>query len=196
MKEVFDLKTAVSRIKAVRDEEIRRRLAEFVATEPSELAWRTFCETFTQRRKNGAIGSLIKTVTVNVGEAKEYIDMSKDGSGAWRKAKKSHKGQLVYLDEKGKARVRPIYVFESTHAVMDEIQTQGYAITVIGFFQSGCTVDLSAPAVHTTNTLPPGRYILNTIKADGRATLTSSASTIFINIPMLKLLAAGFRRPK
>ncbi len=89
MKEVFDLKTAVGRIKTVRDEEIRRRLVEFVATEPSETAWRSFCETFTQRRKNGTTGSVIKTVTVNVGEAKEYIDMSKDGSGAWRKAKRA-----------------------------------------------------------------------------------------------------------
>jgi len=111
-------------------------------------------------------------------------------------AKKSHKGQLAYLDEKGKVRVRPIYVFESTRAVLDEIQQQGDAINVIGFFQSGCTVELRAPAGHTTNTLPPGRYILNTLKADGSATLTSSTSKIFKDIPMIKLLAAGFRRPK
>ena len=195
MKEVFDLKTASSRIKAIRDNEIRRRLTEFIATEPTESAWRLFCATFTQRGKKGNTGSPIKTVVVDVGDSKEYIEMSKDGSGAWRNGK-THKGYIVYSDQSGKFRVKPVYVFESAQTVMNEIREQGDAITVIDFFQSGCLVELSVPAVHTTNTLPAGQYKLNTLKADGRATLKSSTPTIFKDIPLAKLFAAGFRRPK
>ncbi len=76
---------------------------------------------------------------MNVGSTDEYKDFSKDGFGAWRKAKKGHRGQIVYLDSNGKARVRPVYIFDSISSIKNDLRLIG--ILNIDFYQSGLPGD-------------------------------------------------------
>jgi len=190
----FDLAYAQKQIQSIRDAHIQKRLAEYIATKPVEQAWNTFCQSFCLRQKDGSSGSPIKFVQVNVGKPTEYKDLSKDGTGAFRKALKGHKGQIVFLDEKGKLRVRPIYAFESIQRVEKELADSVGRVAVKGFFQSGCLVELSANVTHSSTPLVPGKYKLNTILTDGRAKVTDSAGKMSLPISLEKLFAAGFNR--
>jgi hypothetical protein len=83
--------------------------------------------------------------------------MSKDQTGAYRKGKKGHRGQIVYLlrkkDKKGiekeTAAVRPVYAFQSRHQAEKALRAEfGEAITILGFFQSGCLVSVDSDVAH------------------------------------------------
>ncbi|MCX6908403.1 MAG: hypothetical protein NTY01_10215 [Verrucomicrobia bacterium] len=195
MKSVFNLKYASAQVGAVRDENIKHVLKEFITTEPSDTEWKSFCDTFSQIRREGLPGARILKVFLNRDEdPMEFKDLSKDGKGAYRTKKKEHQGQFVYLASDGRPHVRAVRVFESPAAVKAEVQALGEGIRTIGFFQSMCLVELEKPVVHGKITLPPGTYQLNTIKKDGRAQLTNAAGVKSPEIGLVKLLPAGFKR--
>jgi len=206
-KSVFDLKYAVKQAQFVRDSVIRERLQEFLSTTPDETAWRKFCAEFCLKCKDGSNGPRIEHVTVNVGEPTEYKDLSKDGTGAYRKALKGHKGQIVYslltTDKKGAKRetiaVRPIYAFESAAKVSTALRAEfGDALQVKGIFQSGCLVEMERETAHAKKPLPSGKYLLNTIiTASNAAKLTTMSGHTYPDIPLYglsNLLAAGMKR--
>jgi CRISPR-associated endonuclease Csn1 len=190
-KSVYDLAYAVKQFKAIRDDHIRGLLEDFIRDEPPEEAWKDFCANFTLRARDGSPGSRVTHVLMNVGTADEYKDFSKDQAGAWRKAKKGHRGQVVYLD-RGKPHVRPVYAFESEHAVRKELETVG--AQPIGFFQSMCAVRLTEPVAHSKTPLFPGVFMLNTIRKDGFVVLTDKSGKVSQPISLAKLLPAGLRR--
>lgn len=206
-KTTFDLKYAGSQAKSVRDAVIQQGLLNFIATNPDETAWRQFCANFHIKRKDGTAGPRVESVTVTVGEPTEYKDMSKDGTGAYRKALKGHKGQIVYAltttNKKGVAKetieVRPVYAFESfakvRAALLDEF---GAALQVKGIFQSGCLIQTGKETFHATKPLPPGKYLLNTIRTGSKdAKLTTMDGRTHPDIPrysVANLLAAGMKR--
>ncbi|MBI5775514.1 MAG: hypothetical protein HZA89_17475 [Verrucomicrobia bacterium] len=193
-KTVFDLKYAGKQAQSIRDAGIKTRLSEFLTTRPDESAWRKFCAEIHTKRKDGSDGPRVEFVTVNVGEPTEYKDLSKDGTGAYRKALKGHKGQIVYWDEKGKPRVRPVYAFESETKVRDELKTNPNVKSLVGFFKTGCMVKLDKPVSHHKTPLVAGKYTLNTVLADARARVTDSRGKQSERIPLTDLLAAGFAR--
>lgn len=190
----YDLGYASKQIQYIRDSRIRAVISDFVASEPNEHAWNDFCDTLCLRQKNGKPGSPIKSVFVNVGEAQEYKDLSKDKTGAYRKALKGHKGQFVYLDGKSKPRVRPVYAFESIQKVREELLLSIRPEAIKGFFQSKCLVSLEQPVDHPKTPLAPGVYSLNTIRGDGFVVMTSASGQVSQPIGLAKLLAAGFKR--
>src|SRR5665213_451556 len=205
-KQVFSLDYLGDQIKAVRDTYIQKLLAAFHATLPDEGAWKNFCEHFNLPRKDGSTGSRVLSVLMNVGQPKEYKDLSKDGTGSYRKALKGHKGQIVYVetsvDKKGEAKetaqVRPVYAFESQSQVSKELAEKfGDKCRVIGFFQSGCFVEDELEVPHAKKPLKAGVYRLNTIRADRQVQLTSADGKTYPDIPFFhisKLLTAGFKR--
>jgi CRISPR-associated endonuclease Csn1 len=190
----FDLDYARKQIRAIRDLHIQQKLADFFEKEPGETDWNGFCKNFRLQRKDGLPGSLVKFVRVNVGEATEYKDLSKDGTGAFRKALKGHKGQFVYFDEKGKPKVRPVYAFESIQNIKADLTNKIGRDAIKGFFQSGCLVEIISPVPHSKTPLTPGKYSLNTIRGDGFVVLTNSAGQTSQPIGLTKLIPAGFRR--
>jgi CRISPR-associated endonuclease Csn1 len=194
----FDLTYAQSQVKSIRDAVIQNRLVGFLNTEPDEAAWKEFCASFRQLRKDGSLGAPIRQVFVNSGEPTEYKDLSKDGSGSYRKAKKGHRGQLIFLNAKGEPHVRPVYAFESLAQVRKNLlEEAGPGSQFYGFFQSGCLVTLDKPAAHPKHTLPPGKYLLNTIRAGGDVKLTTPEGKTHPDIPrysLKMLVASGFRR--
>ncbi len=180
-KTTFDLKYAVKQAQCVRDSIIRERLLEFLAGKPDEASWRKFCAEFHLKRKDGTDGPRVEYVNVNVGEPTEYKDMSKDGTGAYRKALKGHKGQIVYWDAAGELRVAPIYPHDSIHERQKQIAALGAKSKFYGFFRSDCQVRIGAELaveqyklvvkneakqkrrISATEPLKPGLFILNTI---------------------------------
>ena len=152
-KYLFDLKYAVKQAQSVRDATIKERVLEFLTSKPDEGAWRKFCAAFYLKRKDGSDGPRVECVTVTVGEMAEYKDMSKDGTGAWRKGLGSHKGQIIYWDQNGVLSVRPIFAHGSVGLEKRAVEALGGKAKFYGFFQSDCPV-------RTTSEIPPENYRL------------------------------------
>jgi len=146
-------------------------------------------------------------VTVKAGDPPEYVELSKDQTGAYRKGKKDHRGQIVYrlrvTTKKGVAKetieVRPVYVFESRTTVERKLSDEhGDAITIYGFFQSGCLIAVEREVAHEKKPLPAGTYLLNTIMADAKCMkLTTQNGKTYPDIPrysLASLVTAGLRR--
>lgn len=207
-KSIFDLKYATKQTQSVRDIAIQKIILKFLESQPDEKAWKYFCDNLRLKQANGADGQRVIKVAVNVGEPTEYKDMSKDGTGAYRKALKGHKGQIVYTypktDKNGGTKetyaVRPIYAFESTTQVIEELRRKyGKSLQVKGIFQSGCMIQTDKEAFHAKKPLPPGKYILSTIQVSSSsvAKLKTINGQTYPAIPLYNiasLFAAGMRR--
>jgi len=192
---VFNLTYAKDQIAHVRDPRLRRVLEAFVATGPDQAAWDNFCQSLAAGTCPELPGRKVLKVTLNRDEEpEEFKDLSKDGCGAFRTRKGEHRGQFVYLDARGRVRVRPVRPFESLVAVKAEVERLAAGGRVVGFFQSMCLVELDQPVTHGNFVLQPGTYRLNTIKKDGRAQVTRPSGEESPQINLAKLLAAGFRR--
>lgn len=152
-KSIFDLKYARKQTQSIRDNRIRETLAEFITTNPTEIQWRDFCKKFCLKRKDGTDGSSVRFVRVTVGEPTEYKDLSKDGTGAYRKALKGHKGQIIFWNENGVLSVRPVFAHGSVAKERRTIAMLGGKARFYGFFQSDC-------AVKTTKEIPADKYKL------------------------------------
>jgi hypothetical protein len=192
---VFNLTYAKDQIAHLRDPRLRRVLEALVATGPDQVAWDNYCRALAAGTCPELPGRKVLKVTLNRDEdPAEFKDLSKDGCGAFRTRKGEHRGQFVYLDARGRVRVRPVRPFESLVAVKAEVERLAAGGRLIGFFQSMCLVELDQPVTHGNFVLRPGTYRLNTIKKDGRAQVTTAAGEKTPQINLAKLVAAGFRR--
>ena len=187
----FDLDYALKQVRSVRDEYLKKLLQEFLATKPDEVLWNSFCANLHLNSKGGRVGSKVITVAVNIGKADEFVDLSKDSTGAWRKAKQGHKGQIVYIDVEAKPRIRPIYVFESIYDVKKEIRAAGGQ--VYGFFRSGCLARIETAIDHKTTPIAPGIIRINTIRKDGHVVVTGSSGKTSLPINIQKFIEARLK---
>jgi CRISPR-associated endonuclease Csn1 len=226
----FNLEKVHGQIDKVCDERIRQRLRAFVNQSPSpdQTDWNSFCELFRQERRddNGNLlkddagnilyGVRIKKVRVIDGSPIEFKDFSKDGTGTFYKNKKEHKGQFVLvLDDgtpDGKVIARPIYVFESVRKVQREVEAADKLKRMIGYFQSGCTIEIDQPlpmenhgfvvlneekkkrVKEAASPLAPGKFLLKTIITKSRAVEMESTTGIIINSNLESLIKAGLKR--
>lgn len=205
-KTAYDLKYAKDQFKLIRDPVIKSRLLDWCERGESEEAWKSFVAKFSVPKKDGSNGSLVRRVVINVGAKDEYVDMSKDSKGAWRKAKKSHRGQIVYrLRTQTKAgkvnetyKVCPVYAFESVaQSRLRLIQDFGSSIDIVDFFQSGCLISVESEVPHDKVPLPAGIYLLNTIRTGGDVKLTRQDGKTYPDIPRYSLSAlikAGMKK--
>lgn len=195
MKSVFSLEYAATQVAAIRDGRIQAEMKRVIAAQPNEAQWRAICDALENGTHSGFEGVRVVKVTVNRNEdPAEFKDLSKDGTGALRMRKKEHQGQFVFLDSKGRPRVEVVRVFDSLRDVKARLAKEHAGLKEVGFFQSMCQVELDQPVKHGNCTLLPGTYLLNTIKQDGRAQLTSAGGDKSPEIGLVKLLPAGFRR--
>ena len=214
-KPIFDLEYLRDKIKKVRgscslespESTIVGLLERFLNEgNDDEAAWRDFCANLHLPQRDGGRGPRVVKVTVKAGEPPEYVELSKDKTGAYRKGKKGHRGQIIYLLRaatkkdavKETIEVRPVYVFESRTAVEKKLKDEhGDAITIYGFFQSGCLIAVEREVAHEKKPLPAGTYLLNTVRAGGDVKLTTQNGKTHPDIPrysLKNLIAAGLRR--
>jgi len=192
---VFNLRYAKGQIDHVRDARIRRVLEEFIESGPDQTAWDNFCRSLAKGACAELAGRKVLKVTLNRDEEpKEFKDLSKDASGAYRTRKGGHRGQFVYVNERGRVCVRPVRPFESLAAVKAEVQRLADGGRLVGFFQSMCLVELKRRVTHGELEFHPGVYRLNTITQDGRARISNVSGEKSPKITLEKLVAAGFRR--
>jgi CRISPR-associated endonuclease Csn1 len=149
----FDTTYLRKQINAVRDAGIAATITDFLETAPDEAAWDRFCQEFRLHCQDGSPGQRVVRVSVNVGEPDEYREMSKDGTGAWRKGLGSHKGQIIFWDERGELSVRPVFAHGSVGRERRAVESLGGKAKFYAFFQSDC-------AVRTTKTIPAEAYRL------------------------------------
>lgn len=149
----FDVDYLRKQIKAVRDANIVAALTHFADDNPDLAAWESFCDDFRLRRKDGQPGPRVLRVNVKVGEPDEFKEMSKDGTGAWRKGLGSHKGQIIYWDQNGELSVRPVFAHGSVASEQSFVERLGGKAKFYGFFQSDC-------AVRTAKEIPAEKYKL------------------------------------
>jgi CRISPR-associated endonuclease Csn1 len=153
-KKVFDIDYLRKQIKDVREPIIADALGGFIADgHDTEEAWQSFCDTLRLPKRDGTPGPRVLRVNVYIGEPTEYCELSKDGTGTWRKGLGSHKGQIIYWDENGTLSVRPVFAHGSVAKERRAVEELGGKAKFYGFFQSDC-------AVRTTKEIPADKYKL------------------------------------
>ena len=202
----FDPEYLRKQIAGIRDPKIAAACLTFFKNKVDERKWEGFCARLHLKRRDGSAGPLVKRVVVEIGDATAYKEMSKS-PGAYRKGKKSHKAQIVYLktetDQNGRTKetvhVRPVYTFESSDRVQQELQRKfGNAIRIYGIFRAGCRIAVERAVHHKTKPLPPGEYQLNTIRTGTKdVKVTTRSGITHPEIPIYRLgnmIKAGLRR--
>jgi CRISPR-associated endonuclease Csn1 len=213
MKQVFSPATARKNTPDIRDTSIRKLVDVFIAQDFNETAWNKFCDEIRVPRSDGTLGPRVKKISVYFSEPGEYKDLSKDGSGMWRKGFAEHRGQFVFLDAKGKFGVCPVYAFESSYQVRERLSAKG--LRILMFLQSGCMVETTATTAHDKQPLPAGIFLLKSIRGNTDAALNIT-KTSYVTLalqdgttyratpkigqrsiplyPLSALINAGFRR--
>lgn len=209
-KKEFSLDYLRKQIARVRDKVIRDDLSVFAQSGPTQLLWRQFCQEYQKPRKNGASGPRVVNVTVLSGLRTEYQEMSKDGSGTWRKGADNHQGQIIYRDLAGSAKVHPVYAHASISREMNELK--GAGCSILGFFQSGCLVETTrnllasdysmviknerdqSRRISAEVDLPPCRLILRSIRTNKMMMELSLSNNARVVGKVDAWVAAGLRR--
>ena len=185
-----DLKTVKKNVKKILDPSIRGQIERKLDTKPNEEEWVSFIGTLHQSADHG--GSRVVRAAVEIGSLEEYMNLSKnDGKGQYRRGAKSH-GQYIYEDERGKIRVRQVYVFESKRRVHEDLIKQG--MQIIGFFTAGCLVEIPREFDFNGRLIPVGTFRLGSIWSNGFVKIDSPFACFKNPVSIAALLAAGFRR--
>lgn len=184
------------------DPVIRRDIEQFIASCPN-LTIEEWDEWASQYRRGGPDGPRVKKITITVTNPdalEEYRDLSKDGSRQLRRGSQ-HRGYFVVdipapskkNPEHRKFEVRPVYAHESKTRVEEALNKEA-GLKIVGYFVSGCTVQIFSPIEHPKTPLKPGLYRLNSIWEQGNAVVRSSSSQDSAPISLTKLIAAGLKR--
>lgn len=196
----FGIKTLRAAIKTVLRRVVRNRLEQVAdrvekAAKP-ETAW--LDEVKELRIKEG--GPRIHKVLCwdqKVREVVHYQNMSKAthaDKGQWKRTKKESRGQWVFWikparGKKLSLKVRSVKVFESPQSIREQIQAMPEVVSVLGFFQSGCLLDVYEKRTigKKKSELPKGRYELCSIEADCRITLRATSGEIFDRVSISQI---------
>ena len=205
-KTAFDVKYGLKIASCVRDSVIKKRVIDFLNTNPDEQSWRKFCSEFHVKHSDGSDGQSVKRVLVNSGDPKEYKDISKDGTGYYRKGLACHKGQIVYYDDNKKLCVVPIYVHDSAYKKFTSLET----VEKIQLY-SGCMITLKSDLqvsqydliikneankkrlVSPNVPLKSGTFILNTIITKSKYANITTPSGTKIGAKLEVLMNAGLK---
>jgi CRISPR-associated endonuclease Csn1 len=184
------------------DPVIRAQVDEFLVQHPDLTleVWDAWCADL---RRGGPHGPRVKKVfrTITLPDVlDEYADLSKDGSGQLRKGKQ-HRGYFVVevskptkkLPGKRVYQVRPVYAHQSLYRLTQSLRSDA-GVRIVGYFESGCLIQIDRPVDHAKTPLKPGIYRLNSIWAQGNAVVTDSTSKPSAPLGLGKLIASGFRR--
>ena len=185
----YIFKTLKGNLPSILSEQLRQELERFVSRkpEPSEDEWLKFLDVL--ELPNGTRPKRVKMTESGLGE---YANLSKDGTGAWRKGNKHH-GYFVCFKGDSKIFVRPVYAYESREKVRRELMAEA-DIEVIDFFFSQCLVRTSEEATGGKTVIPAGLYRLATVRSDAYAVLISSEGMQHKPIALKHLIKAGLER--
>ncbi|MCI5778411.1 MAG: hypothetical protein MR051_01095 [Lentisphaeria bacterium] len=188
----FDPKSALTKFANVGDRKLREFLQEsFNKADIRDTAgWKVWCAGMV----SPDTGMPVRKVRIFQWNPDEYKNFSKDGDtfrGQYRRGAQ-HKGQFIYLDVKGKPRVAPVYAHASVYRERERLLAQGF--TIVGFFQSGCNVELRAEAVSGRNHAMPGVYMVKTIKSNRVIVLFRNAEDVELSLSAIPDIINNLKR--
>ncbi len=192
----FSVAKGLKNAEKIIDSKLREHVLSFLSKSPGSEAWAQWCDS----ASNPANGARLLAVRISDFKkphvTEEYVDVSKDGASFRPQLKRAdqNKGQFLYLDAKGKPRVVPVYAHQSLSAAKRSLEEQG--IQTIGFFQSGCLIEIDKEVKYKDIVIQPGRHTLSTLRADGYLILGDVAAMQGHPISIEKFLQANFRRVK
>ncbi|HVM50258.1 MAG TPA: HNH endonuclease domain-containing protein [Candidatus Acidoferrum sp.] len=179
------------------DLRIRSDVEAFLEASPNLTlsAWDAWCKDY----RLGPEGPAVQTVMVTKSKADsldEYKDVSKDGSGQFRRGAK-HRGYFLFEQPRAtksnplnkQIQVRPVYVHESRKGVVAQINGK-----VLGYFESGCLVRLTKAWTFQGRGYTAGLYTLASIWANRNAKLRHPHFGEIGPVGLRILLDAGFHR--
>lgn len=166
-KGVFDLTYLRKQLNCIRDETIRKAVHTWCEKGGTEAEWEEFCKGYRLVRQDGSLGPRVIRVSMYVGEPDEYVEVSKDGTGTWRRGKGTHKGQILYWNAAGLLKVLPVFAHGSLLKELGIVRENGGR--VYGYFQSDCAVRINAD-------IPAGAYKLVAIVDNKKKRCAASGS--------------------
>lgn len=184
------------------DPVIRQEVTSFLAAHPNLTlsAWDEWCKSYRRGGLNGPRVKKVLTIVTEPNALEEYRDLSKDGSGQWRRGAR-HRGYFVVdvaapskkEPHKRTVKVFPVYAHRSRQQTRDELPSDK-APRILGYFETGCIIQIDTDIDHAKTPLLSGRYRLNSIWEQGRVVVTTHAGNKAEPIALSKFIAAGFRR--
>lgn len=192
-KKAYDLESLAKSAEKILSEQIKKLVKDFAKTNPNENDWKNWCYNLKLTGKNGK-GTRVLRVAMYVGNKTEFKDLSKDGSGAYRKGD-LNKGQIVWLGKDGKYKVSPIYVHSSKAKVLQELKNNQNVEKIAGIFNSQCLVEINDVFnAKGELLLKAGVYMLNTINAIGNTVVTDANGNKSKQINIAYFMKANMRR--
>jgi len=184
----FSPSTLKKNIAKIVSPEIRDATLEFYSAErePNELTWKAWAEGLILKN-----GSRVRRVLMTGDAIHECADLSKDGTGAWRKGSR-HKGYFLLKAPSGRVSVKPVYAHQSVREIQSLLGSSDDIL--YGYFQSGDAVSLSSEVNQGSTMIPRGEYLLNSIWSDGRAAISSANGDQWRAINIQRLVEASLMK--
>lgn len=189
-----------TKVPKIIDEAIRNDLFEKIELSKSE--WADLLKNYIHPRKKTKVKKVMISVSEGVVEKDnngrerigEFADFGCKGTFGQFKHSKSHKGQILYYDKKGKVKVMPLYSNKNTDEIKEELLNSGLKLYKKGMmFYSGCLVKIPNDFMARKNSYPKGTYKLRTIKSNGDVMLENS-NGIEIPTRVINLVSANFSK--
>ncbi len=161
--------------------------------------WIKWCEEF-RLSKNGPIVRQLLVTKSKAESTQEYKDVSKDQTGQFRRGAK-HRGYFVYerpaptknAPGKMQIEVQPIYVFQNKSQIAGKF-TRDPGVVLMGYFESGCLVQITKPWKFQGKEYPTGEYICTSIWTNRNAKLRHPRFGEIGPVGLRILFDAGFKR--
>ena len=228
----FDRARAEKEAQFISDAWIRFQLREFLKRNPGQQEWKDFCNTIVHvtrdefrtflardtatqeplvasqfvefyraaRSQSGA--GVIRHIQQTIGDPKEYVDVSKDGTGIY--ATGGNSGYLIFKrvlkDDGGRDEIDfgalPVQCFQSQREARHELLRQpGVTLYDTKLWRTNMLLQLPQDVTSGRKTVPRGYYYFGSISNARSATLKPlKGGDNFDGISIKALLAAGLKR--
>lgn len=171
------LKNAQKYTESIFDSKIREDFQAKLGKKPTETEWQGFLKNYHSGGKPKKIAQIASGkiapdgIDNSLGIAANFKAMGKI-RGQYYSDKKEHQGQLVYLNEKKKWIVEPVYVYDSLYVKMTQVRKKS---SQVHFFRSQQQVEIQKDCnMHNPKQqIPKGIYILKTIMGGAQGKLST-----------------------
>lgn len=171
------------KVKNIVDETIKNDLLKKLEQKPSTTEWYDYLKNYVHPKKKTKVKKVLIIVSTGVLEQDsngrdrigEYCDFGTKGTKGQFKCSKSHKGQILYFNEKGSVKVMPVYSNKKTQDVRDELVNMGCKLYSGGqMFYSGCLLNIPNDFKAGEKNIKAGIFKIRTITTAGQIKLENN----------------------
>jgi CRISPR-associated endonuclease Csn1 len=191
----FSNSTLSKQAKRIFDAGIRKQIESFAASNPKENDWLTYCEELASQGTRGAGPRIMNVRCIVSDDLTEYADFSKDGSGAWRRGD-SNQGWFICRKKGAKVgyAIEPVYVHQSKEALQKRLLAEAKYAQIVDYYVRDELVVLDQPITGILDPLPAGKFVIRSMKLDGRVVLSANTGKEYNPVSVAKLIESGFKK--